>query len=88
MWNYDSSASQLYPLPHRTHVTWLSVAHAIAVRLSNAVREDALLMCTSTDTASNMLKVARGLQSNIDIADIDGLGPDVWNKPMDIDDAQ
>ena len=85
--NVELRSFCLSVIPLTASHTWLSVAHAIAVRLSNAVREDALLICTSTDTASNMLKVARGLQSNIDIADIDGLGPDDWNKPMDIDDA-
>ena len=63
------------------------MAKCCACHCCQAQQRRARRCSTSTDTASNMLIVARGLQSNIDIADIDGLGPDDWNKPMDIDDA-
>lgn len=78
--SYGLKSHVLAVIPLNESHTWQAMTRAIALRIANALPNDAVLVSTVTDNGSNFVKLARSLHSNLEIAAVDD-DIDSWDEP-------
>jgi hypothetical protein len=81
---YTLKSHVLSVIPLNEAHTWQKMTRAIALRISNALPSDSVLVSTVTDNGANFVKLARSLHSNLELAAVDD-DEGSWDEPLPAD---